>query len=398
MYNVIKRLGERHQVRLLTYVDTEDEALQVRELERYCVSVTPVLRRPDMSRHNPLGPNPLCRVEFDTPPMREALRRELSRDLDVLQVDYTQMMHFVPPSRHFVRVLTEHDVSFLSQFRRISRQVSLFAKVREWIAWLKLINYELSWCRKYDLVLTVTEREGAFLTSYLPGQAVSSAAPTGVDVDYYAPSERTEVVPQTLLFVGYMRHAPNIEAALYLGREVFPRVKARCPQARLTIVGANPSADVRELEVDPSITVAGFVEDVRLYYRTHAVFVAPILSGAGVRVKILEAMAAGIPVVTTTMGAEGIAYTPGRDLLIGDDPDSIAEAIIGLLANSERAANVAARGRAVVETRYSWDAIVSNLETLYRSHLEAKRARVVTRPSASLDSQGRETALRHGRA
>jgi GT2 family glycosyltransferase/glycosyltransferase involved in cell wall biosynthesis len=373
MYNVIKRLAERHRVTLLTYTDSDEEAARVLEMAHYCHRVVPIVRRPDLSRHNPLGPNPLCRVEFDLPEMRQALQAALAEGADVLQIDYTQMAHFVTASRHILTVLTEHDVSFLSLYRRFQRRPWSWRKIEDWIIFLKMFNYELAMCRRFDLLLTVTEREEGFLRSYLPDRRISSAAPTGVDVTYYQPRPQREARSGTVLFVGYLRHTPNVEAAIYLAREILPRIKKLYPAVQLTIVGGGAPPEVRELARDPSVQVTGYVEDVRDFYRSHAVLAAPILTGAGVRVKVLEAMAAGIPVVTTTIGAEGIRCQEGRDLLIADTPDQFATAVAGLLTDVDAAATMACNARRVVEQHYDWSIIVENLETLYYRHLALKR-------------------------
>lgn len=396
MYNVIKRLARRHRVTVLTYTDTEEEATRVRAMAEYCHRVVPIVRHPDLSRHNPLGPNPLCRVEFDLPEMRRALRAALAEGADVLQIDYTQMAHFVTESRHVLNVLTEHDVSFLSLYRQFQKRPWSLKKVEDWLIWLKMFNYEIAMCRRFDLILTVTEREEHFLRSYLPEAAISSAAPTGVDIAYYTPREPEAVQPGTVLFVGYLRHTPNVQAALYLARTILPRLRKLHPTARLTIVGGDPPPEIRELGQDPSVQVAGYVADVRDFYRSHAVLAAPILTGAGVRVKVLEAMAAGIPVVTTTIGAEGIRCENGRDLLIADDPDRFAKAVARLLEDSNAAAALARNARRVVERYYDWDVIVDSLETLYYHHLAQKRRSTPVRPGTdtrrSIISQARPAA------
>lgn len=373
MYNVLKRLAVHNDVTLITYTDTEEEAIGVRRLADDGVEVIPIVRCSDLRPYNPFGPDPLCRVEFDTPPMRRAVKAVLERGIDVLQIDYTQMAHFVRPSRHYLTVLTEHDVTFLSQYRYFQSLPWSPAKLVAWVGWLKMFNYEPAICARFDLLLTVTEREEHFLRSYLPQADVSSAAPTGVDVSHYAPRDGLDVIPNTILFVGYLRHAPNVNAVLHLARDIFPRIRAINPAARLTIVGAHPPPEVRELGRDPSITVTGFVDDIRAFYKDQAVFVAPIRIGAGVRVKILEAMAAGIPVVTTRLGAEGIRCEPGRDITIADDSADFAGQVCTLLADPHRARAIARNGRQVVEAHYSWDAIVDNLEDLYNSRLARKR-------------------------
>jgi glycosyltransferase involved in cell wall biosynthesis len=283
------------------------------------------------------------------------------------------MAHFFQKSRHILNVLTEVDVSFLSAYRLMRQQPWPFKRIATWISWLKMFNYELDMCQKYDLILAVSQDEERLLRSYLPRLDISSAAPTGVDISFHQPRSQRAVRPNSLLFVGYFRHTPNVDGVLLLGRTIFPKLKHLCPDATLTIVGAHPPASVRDLALDPSIEVVGYVDDVRDYYRTHAVLAAPILTGAGTRVKILEAMAAGVPVVTTSIGAEGILCESGRDILISDDVDVFAQHIADLLNSESTAERIANAGRDLVTAQYDWDVIVSNLEHLYYHYLARKR-------------------------
>ncbi len=371
MYNVLKRLGARHRVTLLTYTDNEDEAVQVRHLEQYCERVIPIVRDPDYGRYNRFGPDPLCRVEFDSPEMWQALQDAIQDDIDVLQIEYTQMAHYATTSRRYLSVLTEHDLSFRSLYRQFMNQPWSRRKASAWLKWLRMFNYELAMCPRFDLVLTMSELEEDFLRSYLPDVAIATS-PNGVDISYYQPRDGSLVEPDTVLFLGYMRHTPNIDAMLYFTREIFPSLKTLRPEIRLTIVGNNPTKEVYDLALDPAIKVTGYVENVREYYRRKAVFVAPIRIGAGTRIKLLEAMATGIPIVTTTIGAEGIHCQPGRDLLIADSPNEFAQAVARLLADPDLSARIGKYGRRAVEQYYDWEAIVNNLERLYYQHLDAK--------------------------
>jgi GT2 family glycosyltransferase/glycosyltransferase involved in cell wall biosynthesis len=374
MYNIVKRLAVRHSVRVLSFVDTEDEIREMAQLESENVRVKSVLRRPDLRKHNALGADPLCVVEFDMPQMREALRSPAIAEADVFHVEYTQMAHFIRPSRHVLNVLAEVDVSFLSMFRTMRLQSWPARRITAWLSWLKMFNYELDICQRTDLVLAVSRDEEELLRSYLPNHPISSAAPTGVDVSHFQPREQHSVTPFSVLFVGYFRHPPNVDAALLLARAIFPRIKELHPSATLTIVGAHPTPEIRDLAADPSIRVMGYVDDVRDYYRTHAVLAAPILSGAGTRVKILEAMAAGVPVVTTVIGAEGILCQSGVDILISNDTDIFTRNLSAVLTSSTYAQCLAVAARHLVATRYDWDVIVANLERLYFEHLTRKRS------------------------
>ena len=373
MYNIVKRLAARHSVRLYCYVDTEEEQREMADLEKIGLHVTTVIRRPPQRRFDSLGSIPLSVGDFNIPLMREALRSPAVAAADVFHVEYTQMAQFIRPSCHVLSVLAEVDVTFLSLSRRISQHAWLVPRLSSWFDWLRMFNYELDVCRKTDLVLAVSQDEADLLQSYLPGHPISAEAPTGVDVSHFQLRDQGSIRPFSVLFVGYFRHPPNVDAVLQLGQSIFPRLKERHPEATLTIVGGHPTPDVLALGADPSIQVLGYVDDVRDFYRTHAVLAAPIRSGAGTRVKILEAMAAGVPVVSTTIGAEGIQCRSGVDILIADEPQAFVRQLSAVLTSATHAQDIALAARQLVSSNYDWDAIVENLERLYRLNLQKKR-------------------------
>lgn len=178
---------------------------------------------------------------------------------------------------------------------------------------------------------------------------------------------------RTILFVGAMHRSLNVEAVLHFAKEVFPRVLGKVPGARFVVAGANPPDIVRGLAREGSrIEVLGRVEDLEGCYVSATVFVAPILVGGGIIVKILDAMAAGIPVVTTTFGNEGIGATPGEEVLIADAPDACADAVVRLLTDPETNRRIGERGRDFVRGSYSAEAIGRIVVETYRELLSAK--------------------------
>ncbi|MBI2955201.1 MAG: glycosyltransferase [Chloroflexi bacterium] len=373
VYSLIKYLSDRHRVTLVSFIDKEEERANIPEMMRLCQEVHVFLRRPQMWRYSPLELTPLGVREFEDTAFKQKVRELLaSQDYHVLQIDYTQMAQYVEPSRHYVTLLTEHDLSFLSLYRRFAAAPWGIDKILSLVACMKMLHFELRVCQKFDTVLTVTEREAKMLRRLLPLTHVSSAAPTGVDTAHYHPANKA-CRSRRLLFVGYLQHRPNVEALLFFCRKIYPMIKEQVPEVRLTVAGKGASAAVLELSADPSIDLMGFVPDLRPCYQSHAAFVAPITTGAGVRVKILEAMAAGIPVIATSLGAEGIECEPGRDLLIADDPAEFAARAVRLLSDEHLGITMANRARVVVETNYDWRIIARNFEAVCREGLSNKR-------------------------
>ena len=162
-----------------------------------------------------------------------------------------------------------------------------------------------------------------------------------------------------------MNYFPNADAAIYFCNEIFPHVRERYPTARFYIVGNHPSEQVRRLEAQDGVVVTGYVPDVRPYFEEASVFVAPLRAGSGIQTKNLEAMAMGVPVVTTAVGAMGLQADVGKELLVADTPTAFAEQVIHLLNNQHLRENIAQTARTRVETDYSWNAIGERLKQVY---------------------------------
>jgi glycosyltransferase involved in cell wall biosynthesis len=214
----------------------------------------------------------------------------------------------------------------------------------------------------------VSEPDRAEIREVLPRLAVD-VVPNGVDAGRLA-QVTGEPEPGRLLFTGTLDYAPNADAVRWFSDEVLPLVRARRPDARLTVVGRNPPADVRALDRDGAVEVTGWVDDLAPYQRAAAVTVAPLRSGGGTKLKVLEALAAGRPLVATPIAAEGIDITDGRHLLVRDDAAGFAEAVVELLDDRDRAGALAAAGRELVAQRYDWsvlaDAMHDSLERWLR--------------------------------
>jgi glycosyltransferase involved in cell wall biosynthesis len=187
--------------------------------------------------------------------------------------------------------------------------------------------------------------------------ATLRVVPNGVDLEAFHPLA-AGAVPERLIFVGHLGVPHNIDAALYLAREILPLVAAQAPDCALQLVGAEPDRSLLALNSDPRIEVPGYVPDLNAALNQAQVFVAPLRFAAGVQNKVLEAMAAGRPVVTTPLVNQGLGATAGQDLLTADDPQGLAEQILSLLQNPELARRIGGAGRRFVEAHFSWDAVV----------------------------------------
>jgi glycosyltransferase involved in cell wall biosynthesis len=214
--------------------------------------------------------------------------------------------------------------------------------------------------RSADSVLVLTAQERFVLQRYDPHLRVN-VIPCGVDTRYFRPAK--DGTEECLLFTGHYESEPNRDAVLWFADRVWPIVKKQRPMLKFFVVGPGVVPEIRDLmKRDPSIVVTGEVEDVRPYMQKARVFLCPVRLGSGLRVKILEAMAAGVPVVSTTLGAEGIPLHTGENALLADTPELMAENILHLLEDEVLRSSIVRQARTLMEDRFAWDRGIDMLE------------------------------------
>jgi glycosyltransferase involved in cell wall biosynthesis len=222
-------------------------------------------------------------------------------------------------------------------------------------------------------VLAVSHEDKAALQE-AAGQPVDiTVIPIAIDTDEVAIIER-EAEPRHILHIGTMYWPPNIDAVNWFVRHVYPLVRQQRPDVQFDVVGSRPPAELLALnDAGLGINVTGYVEDPVPYQRRAAVMVVPLLAGGGMRVKILNALAEGVPIVSTTLGYEGIEATPGQDILVGDTPKAFAAQVLQVLNAPELGRQLAASGRRLVEQRYDYRQVCLSMETVYERAMRLKK-------------------------
>jgi len=299
------------------------------------------------------------------PAMLSAVRKATEHfQPDVIHVDHLQMARFVEFGGSYRVVLDHHNFESMIIKRVGETAGSIATRMYARLEWPKLLRYELDVCRRCDLVLTVSEEDKAAIRAVDPSIQNIECVPIGVDVEHYQPVKRMEG-SRKILHTGTMYWPPNVDAMLYFAREILPLIKQKIPECTLTIAGQRPVEAIRALARDPSISVTGYVEDDRAIAADCGVFVVPLRSGSGVRVKILNALAMGLPVVATSVGAEGLEAVHGEHLLIADSAQDLADAVVEVLSDPELAASLGFNGRKLVCEKYSWERVGERLLAVY---------------------------------
>lgn len=374
MYQTIRELTRLCELHLLISLDLAEQRDAHRELDAICASTEYVVRLE--GRQKAFGSmEPHAVREFRNRDFAWLIHRQIfTRQIDVLQLEYTPLGQYNGRFHRLASILFEHDVYFQSIARRLPYMTNAIEKLQARWEYLRALRFELRLLPHLDRVQVCTPDGAAYLLSFLPGLKgrIDDDNRAGIDTARYA-CRTTGREPFTLLFLGSFRHPPNQEALNWFLAEVFQKVRVAEPRVKLIVIGSDPPPR-HSLPEDDAIELVGFVEDVREALSRYSIFICPILSGSGIRVKLLEAFAAGIPVVSTRIGAEGLANHDGEICALADDPESFARAILTLLADPDKAAQMAERARAEVVARRDMRTMTERLVKSYRAEIARKRA------------------------
>lgn len=373
-YNVLRHLAQQHEVHLVSFVRSPEEVGWAEELDRHCASVTTVhLQRSRLRDAAYLGRSLLTGRPFlierdDANAMRTAIAHLLAHHaFDAVHADQLSMAQFAVDLPLPLRVLDEHNAVWSIVHRLAERTGWGPRRLLAEIEWRKLRRYEVGICRRFDRVTVVSEDDRQALTGADDGALPATVIPIAVDTRELAFTPRAPAARQ-IVSIATMFYPPNVEGVYWFAREVFPLVQRAVPESHFTIVGSRPPPQITQLDHPGSgITVTGYVADLEPVVRESAVLVVPLHSGSGMRVKILEAFARGMPVVSTTVGVEGIDARPGEHLLVADEPVAFAQAVTRLLCDAGEAARLAQAGRRLVEQCYDWRSVLPALDDIYKA-------------------------------
>jgi glycosyltransferase involved in cell wall biosynthesis len=380
-YQMLKALKRHCQ---LTYITLDDGASDEKarcQATEYCDELICVPHRTyakfsagfytDLAR-NVLSPLPYTLQKYASPEMKREIARCASTDrFDIIISDFLTPSVNLPERIDAPCLLFQHNVEAKIWQRHYETAGNALKRAFLYRQWRKTFDYERAACRRFQQVVAVSAEDEQVMRREYGADRVAAIS-TGVDTGYFRPAPGKRRDPLRLLFVGSMDWLPNDDAVRYFTEAILPRIRAAMPSATLTVVGRNPYPGLLALSRrDPAIQVTGRVDDVRPYMEEASVFVVPIRIGGGTRLKIYEAMAMELPVVSTFVGAEGLEVRDGTDLLLADTPDRFADAVVGLLQNPDRAAQLGRHGAETVRTQFGWDHVADQFLALCRQTVQS---------------------------
>jgi glycosyltransferase involved in cell wall biosynthesis len=286
-----------------------------------------------------------------------------AESFDVVVCDFLPPAANLPARMPCPTVLFTHNVEAEIWRRHYETTTSWWKRGLMKQQWHRMLRFERDAARRFDLVLAVSDTDRETVQRlYGPLDSPVRVVPTGVDTSFFAPISGEPRRPH-IVFTGSMDWLPNEDGMLFFVREVLPLIRQKESAATLSIVGRAPTPAVRQLAAEPGVTVTGRVDDVRPYMDDAAVYIVPLRIGGGTRLKIFEAMSMAKAVVSTTVGAEGLPVTSGRDVMIADEPARFAQAVVHLIRDQDLRRRIESAARELVVAKYDWAAVAEDFES-----------------------------------
>lgn len=365
-HNLVKTLAAKHDITLLSFVDDDFVPAHANALREICRKVVTTPRIPYRAdgigaRAAFLSPQPRFVVDTYSPAMQRLIDEQLARGkFDLLFSSQLSAAIYVRGNRQLPTIFDELELGIFHDAYVNARGAQRWRRA---LTWGKMARYVRRRAGRFDAVTVVSEREKELATQIGVPSKRLAILPNAIDfVRYQGMMASPE--PNTLIYTGALTYGANLDAMRYFVREILPLVCATVPKVRLTITGRANQVAINELSVDNAVLFTGYVDDVRPYIAASQVCIVPLRLGGGTRLKILEAMALGTPVVATSKGMEGLDLTVGQDVLIGDTPQEFAAHVIALLRKPEMGKLLADNARAHVQRHYDWGQLGTQLDKL----------------------------------
>ncbi|MBV8085354.1 MAG: glycosyltransferase [Chloroflexi bacterium] len=363
--NLIKIASQRHEVAVYSFVRSAAEAAVADVLREWACDVktfaAPRRRLPQRAVQTIASPLPDMARRLHSLDLAQAVA---AVEADVVQAEGIEMVQYLDwTSAH--KVFDCHNAEWILQRRTCEvdlRRGRPIGAAYSLVQWLKLRAYERAACQRADAVIAVSKEDRAALLDLDPGLCIE-VIPNGVDAAFFKPLEHPK--EDAFLFTGVLDFRPNVDAVRWLTSEIWPLIRQQLPNAQLTLAGRAPIADIRRLDGVDGIRVVASPPDIRPFFAESAVYLVPVRAGGGSRYKLLQALSMSLGVVSTTLGAEGIAARDGEHLRLADSPADVAAAAVELARDEAQRGRLGAAGRELVLASYDWPVLAPKLHEVY---------------------------------
>lgn len=372
--NVLKHLAKMHDITLFSNVEFPKDHSYLAQTKDLCTHFIPVPWE-EMKRYSLLfwlrlffqmfSIYPVSALNDCSKSLQIALKKELlAGKYDLAICDFVQSAKNFKWVKNVPSVLFQHNVESIILSRHMATVQNPISFLFWWFQWKKMVRFEKKACRAFDRIIAVSQKDKKDFERLYALQNVE-AIQTGVDTEYFKPCPHIPEKEHSLAFCGSMDWLPNEDAILFFIEEIFPVVKKRVKDVTLTVVGRNPSPYLKkEADKFPEISLTGWVEDIRPYIAESSVFIVPIRIGGGTRMKIYEAMAMGKPVISTSVGAEGLSVQNQKNIIIEDEAEELAGKIVYLFDKKEDRERMGGKASAHVRENFSWKKVTEEFERI----------------------------------
>lgn len=374
-YNLLKQVAFEHAVHLLSFVKYQEEKLEKTTLEEICRSVqlidVPANRSPfslawDVAQSF-VCLRPVVVQKYNTFSMREAIRSVLAREeIDLVHLDMLPLACYLDELRGYPVLLNEHNIESLLLARKAKHIKNIFVGLFFTLQAKWLSRFEQKAVAGVDYVIACSTHDSVVLREVTDSTPITTV-PNGVDTEYFAPTLKGDSGTVSLVFVGGLNWYPNRDALQWFDECIFPLVLTELPGIKLHVIGQSIDIAWRHRE---NILCHGSVPDVRPFMNQSVVFIVPLRIGGGTRLKILNAMAMEIAVVSTTVGAEGLQVIDQEDICLADQEQDFAEAVIRLAKDAEERQRMGGAARRTILDNYTWDSIGVKIRQVYGGMLQ----------------------------
>jgi glycosyltransferase involved in cell wall biosynthesis len=381
-YHILKGAAQNHNVTFLTFVQLPEHEFKKENLDHlrsFCKAVYPFEIPADLSRItfakmlflNLFSSLPFVAQKYDAPLMRQKIREIIQTEhIDLVHVDMLPLAAYIDEFENLPKILVNHNVESIRLYRWFRTEPNPAKKVYLGIQWLKLKTFEQFAMNKFDGCVVVSELDRELLIK-MGVKSRLFVVPNGTNTKFFKPNNG-KVVENSVLWIGHMDVHTNKDAVLYFWKDIYPILKRKHPEVKVTFVGTAPPREIADVaRQDGHVRATGFVDDIRPYIDEAAVMIVPIRIGSGTRLKILDAMAMGKAIVSTSVGCEGLNVNDGKDILIADDPEGFSDKTIELLKNPDKRIALEKNAIELAKT-YDWGLITQRQEAAYQQVIKRR--------------------------